>query len=413
MPSFSTSLKRTRKPHLGQQNRQDTRCRPVHAGMERLENRYLLSVAGFDHDHAGELEYHAEGTNWIDFSSRGHKKHADHVTWDPDPTSDGMVNLMVLVHNHGNLNANKLDRLNASVDEVNSAATTFGVDLHLNTTADPSTTHQIHLHEDTTSGCGGGALGCAEFAIFINHTGEFGDGHGNHLYAGEDTAGGTAEATLISGYDWYTGAESNSIGSSQFDYQTVATQELLHLVGLGHDSTVYSNDLEVAANSDQRSVMHGTLSEGIQRRLMSTHDQGLLVELYGPGQTSGGGGGGDDGGGKGPPPGKGRNKIVSASNAHAVQVLVPNVVDQAALQQMIADATSSESNENSTDRIDASHADEHLSSITTHEAPEHFDRRDSFSQPFDIDTPDLDDYFALLESDGEVGLSLGYWPIGL
>jgi hypothetical protein len=196
------------------------------------------------------------------------------VTWDPLPASDGTVDLTVLVHDHGNLDASKLSRLYASVDEVNSAATNFGVSLNLHTTIDTNSTHQIHLHEDTTSGCGGGALGCAEYAIFINHTGEFTDGHGNHLYAGEDTAGGTAEATLLSRSDWYTGTDPNSItGSSQFDYQTVATQELLHLVGLGHDATIYADDVEVATNSDQRSVMHGTLAQDMQRRLMSSHDQ--------------------------------------------------------------------------------------------------------------------------------------------
>lgn len=90
------------------------------------------------------------------------------MTWDPLPASDGTVDLTVLVHDHGNLDASKLSRLYASVDEVNSAATNFGVSLNLHTTIDTNSTHQIHLHEDTTSGCGGGALGCAEYAIFIN-----------------------------------------------------------------------------------------------------------------------------------------------------------------------------------------------------------------------------------------------------
>jgi hypothetical protein len=67
---FFTAPKQTKKQHVGQRKR---RFRPVHAGVEKLEHRYLLSGSGFEHDQTGELEYHAEGTNWIDFGSRGHK----------------------------------------------------------------------------------------------------------------------------------------------------------------------------------------------------------------------------------------------------------------------------------------------------------------------------------------------------
>jgi hypothetical protein len=280
--------------------------------VQQLEDRCMLSATvGGDTDHnhhsEGELEYHTDETNWIEFDSRGHKKHADHVTWDTDPTTDELITVKVAIHDHGNLTPDRLARLQDAVTEVNSAATNFGVLLNLEIVTDGS--ENIHLHEDLTSGCGGNALGCAEYAIFINHSGEFGDGHGNHVYAGEETSGGTAESTLLSGFDWYFGADPNMIGSNQYDYQTVATQELLHLVGIDHDSTVYDSDPEVADNTDHRSVMHGTLGQGIVRRFMSTHDQELLVHLYGPGQTTPVPDGGDGGGGKGPPPGKGKNKL--------------------------------------------------------------------------------------------------------
>ena len=301
--------------------------------VEALEGRLMLSGTTDGHDHDGHdaLEYHAHGTNWIDpnIPQKGHNKHTDHVTWDIDPTSDGTVSLTVLVHDHGNLDAAKLARFDAAIAEVNSASSNFGVDLQLGKVTNPSSTHQIHLHEDTTSGCGSGALGCAEYAVFINHSGKFGDGHGNHVYAGEDTSGGTAEATMISGYNWYTGADLNPIGSTQYDYQTVATQELLHLVGLDHDSTIYSSDSEVADNTDNRSVMHGTLGQKIVRRFMSTHDQELLGHVYGPGQTSDDGGNGKDKGG--PPPGKGKNKVQSANHNDAPVVNEP--VASAAVDQ--------------------------------------------------------------------------------
>jgi hypothetical protein len=235
------------------------------------------------------------------------------------------VTVTVLIHDHdgagGDLDADELARINAAIDEVNSAHVGSGASgevlLNLVTVTDPNAFHNIHVHEDTTSGCGGTALGCAEYAVYVNHTGTFSDGHGNHLFAGEDVSGGRAEVTVLSRDDWYTGA-GLGIGPTEYDYQTVVTQELLHLVGLEHDSTIYGSDPETLGNTDRRSVMHGTLGTGIVRRLMSTHDQEVLKHLYGPGQAGSGGDGG--GGGGGPPPGKGKNKVsdVSAIEAEVV-----------------------------------------------------------------------------------------------
>ena len=150
---------------------------------EQLEQRRVLSadfgiaVADVEMldmpEHAPEATaYYAEGTNWVDFNYRQHNKHIDHVSWDPDPLSDGLIDVTVLIHDHGNLSADKLARLQDAVTEVNSAQAVFGANLHLSTVTDVNQTHQIHLHEDTTSGCGSNALGCAEFSIYIKHSGK-------------------------------------------------------------------------------------------------------------------------------------------------------------------------------------------------------------------------------------------------
>lgn len=299
-------------------NKRRTQRSPL--AVEELEPRVLLDGVGLGH--AGidapienlPVEYHVEGTNWIDPNlPRGHNKHIDHVTWDTDPSQDSLINVVVLVHDHGNLDANRLARINDAIAEVNSAAVNFGVNLNLTTVTDKAQSHNIHVHEDTTSGCGSGALGCAEYAVYISQSGKFGDGHGNHLYAGEEVGdiGGKAEATVLSGFNWYTGANPSQIGPNQYDYQTVMTQELLHLVGEGHDSTIYNSDPETVGNTDRRSVMHGSLGQGIVRRSMSTHDQAeLLTHLYNPGQAAEeDGGGGNDKEKGGPPPGRGNNKV--------------------------------------------------------------------------------------------------------
>ena len=113
----------------------------------------------------GGVSHQVAGTNWIDPNlPLGHNAHTDHVTWDTNPSTDAEVIVDVLIHDHGNLSPNKLARLNDAIAEVNSAAANFGVLLNL----DDNTTlgeNQIHLHEDSTSACGSGALGCAAFAL--------------------------------------------------------------------------------------------------------------------------------------------------------------------------------------------------------------------------------------------------------
>ena len=317
---FRANIRPRKNPRRSQSHSRLSRPLTV----EPLENRLLLSgnhptvIA----EAAGPLEHHVEGTNWIDPSlPKGHNKHIDHTSWDSDPTTDATVTVVVLVHNHGNLDTDELARIDDAIAEVNSAAVNFGVNLNLVKVSDTNQFHNIHVHEDTTSGCGAAALGCAEYAVYINHSGKFGDGHGNHLYAGEEVRdiGGRAEATLLGGYNWYTGTDPSLIGSNQYDYQTVATQELLHLVGLDHDDTVHDSDNETIDNTDRRSVMHGSLAPGIVRPFMSTHDQEVLQHVYGPGQAAdeGGGGGGDS---KGPPKGKGKNKSASSAVADGIAV---------------------------------------------------------------------------------------------
>jgi len=62
-----------------------------------------------------------------------------------------------------------------------------------------------------------------------------------------------ADITIVSGWNWYTGADAGAVGSDQFDFQTVATHELGHALGLGH-------------NISLDSVMHATLTTGVARR---------------------------------------------------------------------------------------------------------------------------------------------------
>lgn len=136
-----------------------------------------------------------------------------------------------------------------------------------------------------------------------------------------------------------------------------------------------------------------------------------MVHLYGPGQDNGGGGGGG-GSGKGPPPGKGKNKIAAVSTAQSPQIRHLDVVYQAAFQKTYADATSPTFAEDP-ESFDAayfdSQLDEPIVSIATR-ATEKINRSGSDSDSFDLETSALDEYFALLWSQGELGRSFGLWP---
>lgn len=69
--------------------------------------------------------------------------------------------------------------------------------------------------------------------------------------------------TIVTGWDYFMGADARDIGSKQYDFQTIVTHELGHAVGLGH-------------SADSDSVMYPFLSKGAVRRNLSAGDLALL-----------------------------------------------------------------------------------------------------------------------------------------
>ena len=48
------------------------------------------------------------------------------------------------------------------------------------------------------------------------------------------------EITIITGWNYYLGADPNAVGADQYDFQTVATHELTHALRLGHGADTES-----------------------------------------------------------------------------------------------------------------------------------------------------------------------------
>src|SRR5262249_37632744 len=70
---------------------------------------------------------------------------------------------------------------------------------------------------------------------------------------------GIGDITLVQGWNWYDGANPSGIKPGQFDFQTVLTHELGHVLGLQH-------------SANPNSVMHETLSAGSVIRNLTRHD---------------------------------------------------------------------------------------------------------------------------------------------
>ena len=131
-------------------------------------------------------------------------------------------------------------RLQDAMQTINDAFVDYGVTL---VAADPTETDyaNIRIRIDTTSTCGAmadGVLGCTE---------------------------SSGQIAVIDSWNWYTGSDTTQIAGGQYDFQTVLTHELGHVLGLGH-------------SQDTGSVMHSVLGDAFARRELSTPDLDLVAQ---------------------------------------------------------------------------------------------------------------------------------------
>lgn len=201
--------------------------------------------------------------------------HASHLTFMPSaPPSGGILTVSYFIHSHAGANAlsaGQIARIQGAAGVWNGA----GANVMLSEVLTDASA-DIHVHGDSTSGCGGGALGCSEFAFFTAHSGTYADSDSHHEMASNlDGFGTLQELTQLRRSDWYTGASAGGIGASEFDYMTVAIQEFGHHLGLGHNSGA-------SAHADTAlSPMNGTLPFGTVRRTLQPADIAAIQHTYG------------------------------------------------------------------------------------------------------------------------------------
>ena len=151
----------------------------------------------------------------------------------------GILTLFV-DNTQGSFTADQLARVDEAIASINAVVSPFGA--YIKEVFEAESGAKVLTMADT-SACGTAADG---------------------VLGAEDSGG----ITIVSGWNWYDGANGSAVGTDQYDFETIVMHELGHSLGLGH-------------RDDASSVMYATLSAGEAKRALVVAD--LNVEDTGSG----------------------------------------------------------------------------------------------------------------------------------
>ncbi len=144
--------------------------------------------------------------------------------------------LWVTVTDAGGMIAGEGDRIADAIAELNSQLNPYGITM-VEVSGDAAANADITIHIAATSEIGGVADG----VLGVTSLGR--------------------DVTLVAGWNWYVGGDATGISSGQYDFQTVATHELGHALGLGHSAETASVMYPYLAALDvRRSLTAGDLA---------------------------------------------------------------------------------------------------------------------------------------------------------
>jgi hypothetical protein len=149
----------------------------------------------------------------------------------------GVLSVAVEDDSGNGIDPGELARLGDALAYLNQALGSFGVNL---TWAPAGTVADVTVHFASSTPYGGASAGVLGFTPA-----------GNDVYL------------VTTGWNFYTGSDSSQIGAGQYDFQTLATHELAHTVGLGE-------------SSDTQSVMYEFLAAGTVRRTFTDGNLSLI-----------------------------------------------------------------------------------------------------------------------------------------
>ncbi len=225
-----------------------------------------------------------------------------HWSWVATSPTDAPVvtTIKYFVHNGAGLHPGGPAMTVAQVADIATAAGIWnasGANLNLVAAATDATA-DLHVHMDTTSACGPGPIGCAEFTYLVAHNpAGYGAGSGHPV---PGPAGPHFQHKMMSNLDglfdptrqeltmysvdpggvawpWYSGPAAG-IPAGDLDYLSVAIQEFGHHLGLGHNDAAqpFPHGADIPL-----SPMNGLLPSGVTRRVLTPSDTAAIVHLYG------------------------------------------------------------------------------------------------------------------------------------